>query len=203
MKERNNIYFGGPRRRLRDKKDLDLWRRACRGDANARDAVARIVAKLAGWRLRRLRLPLVEREDIEGSVQLTVLETMRARPETPRASLRSWLRFRVRAEATKHFRRRNWILTTEGSLDEHCQTVHRSPLSALVHTEFCQALAVCMARLPKKQRAALLSRDEHASTARTAIVFEHANPSTVRVRIYRSVRRLRSALAKRGHGPGE
>ena len=107
-------------------------------------------------------------------------------------------------------RRERWLLpmsamsrgtdgaAAERSLSERLPSADASPEDALLTRERRRDIAAALARLPERQRAVFVLSHVEGYTSREVSAMTGLNESTVRVHLFRAIRRLRSLLASSG-----
>jgi RNA polymerase sigma-70 factor, ECF subfamily len=83
----------------------------------------------------------------------------------------------------------------ERDLTERVASVGASPEDTLLARERRQQIASALARLPERQRAVFVLSHVEGCTSREVSALTGLNESTVRVHLFRAIRRLRSLLA--------
>ena len=105
-------------------------------------------------------------------------------------------------------RRERWLLpmtgtvttgadggTIERDLSDRAPSGGPSPEDALLTRERRQQIATALAKLPERQRAVFVLSHVEGCTSREVSALTGLNESTVRVHLFRAIRRLRSLLA--------
>jgi RNA polymerase sigma-70 factor, ECF subfamily len=95
-------------------------------------------------------------------------------------------------------RRERWIVPIEAAGESASVPVARglSPEAALLSRERRRALAVALAQLPERQRAVFVLSQIEGYSAREVGDITGLNESTVRVHLFRAIRRLRKLLTE-------
>jgi RNA polymerase sigma-70 factor (ECF subfamily) len=83
----------------------------------------------------------------------------------------------------------------ERDLTERVAATGQSPEEALLGRERRQAIATALARLPERQRAVFVLSHVEGRTSREVSALTGLNESTVRVHLFRAIRKLRTLLA--------
>jgi RNA polymerase sigma-70 factor (ECF subfamily) len=84
--------------------------------------------------------------------------------------------------------------SSERDLTERVASGGASPEEALLARERCQQIADALARLPERQRAVFVLSHVEGCTSREVSALTGLNESTVRVHLFRAIRKLRSLL---------
>jgi RNA polymerase sigma-70 factor (ECF subfamily) len=177
--------------------DADLAQRAVRGDS---DAFGELVNRHAAAARRLARTVLQNAEDADDAAQEAFLLAWRhigrydpARPFTP------WL-MRIVLNAAADLRRKRKVRTTE-QIPASALSPEASPEEETDRTFFRAHLKEALARLPERQRVAVVLFDSegygHADIAAMLGVPE----GTVRSDVFHARRALREALAPFKEGP--
>ena len=85
-------------------------------------------------------------------------------------------------------------------LTERVATAGPSPEEALLARERRRAIAAALARLPERQRAVFVLSHVEGYTSREVSALTGLNESTVRVHLFRAIRKLRTLLGPDGLG---
>jgi RNA polymerase sigma-70 factor (ECF subfamily) len=95
-------------------------------------------------------------------------------------------------------RRERWIVPIEDAGSAAPVAVSRglSPEAALLSRERRERLAAALAKLPERQRLVFLLSQSEGHTAREVSAMTGLNESTVRVHLFRAIRRLRRLLTE-------
>jgi RNA polymerase sigma-70 factor (ECF subfamily) len=105
-------------------------------------------------------------------------------------------------------RRQRWLLPAPEPAPGQADFTDRvagsgpSPEDQVLARERRQELAAALARLPERQRSVFLLSHYEGCTSREVSALTGLNESTVRVHLFRAIRRLRTLLTDAAHGGG-
>lgn len=155
------------------KSDDDLVALARAGDPRGLDAIhGRYARPLRAYATRTLRGREHEADDVVQDVFLYAHGALREADD--RLVLRPWLYWLTRNRCLDRLRRR-----PEAELEEHDATGHRDPLEEVSRREDLRRLVVDLARLPERQRSALVLRElEGLPHAEIASVLDISEPAS-------------------------
>lgn len=96
-------------------------------------------------------------------------------------------------------RRARWMVPMEGENgavepSASTQSSHRSPEAAALASERRKQIAAALAQLPERQRSVFMLSHWNGYTSREVSAMTGMNESTVRVHLFRAIRRLRAIL---------
>jgi RNA polymerase sigma-70 factor (ECF subfamily) len=103
-------------------------------------------------------------------------------------------------------RRQRWLvpapepLPGQPDFTDRVASIGPSPEDQVLARERRQKLAGALARLPERQRSVFLLSHYEGCTSREVSALTGLNESTVRVHLFRAIRRLRTLLADAAHG---
>ena len=105
-------------------------------------------------------------------------------------------------------RRERWLVsmpessTAQQDLTERTAGTGPSPEAQLLSRERRQQLAAALSKLPERQRSVFMLSHYEGCTSREVSALTGLNESTVRVHLFRAIRKLRTLLATDSQGPG-
>lgn len=159
--------------RLHRRSDEELVALARAGDPRGLDAIhGRYAKPLRAYAARTLRGREHDADDVVQDVFLYAHGALREADE--RLVLRPWLYWLTRNRCLDRLRRRS-----EAELEEHDATGHNDPLEEVARREDLRRLVVDLARLPERQRSALVLRElEGLPHAEIASVLDISEPAS-------------------------
>jgi RNA polymerase sigma factor (sigma-70 family) len=159
--------------RLHRRSDEELVALARAGDPRGLDAIhGRYARPLRAYAARTLRGREHEADDVVQDVFLYAHGALREADD--RLVLRPWLYWLTRNRCLDRLRRRS-----EAELEEHDATGHHDPLEEVARREDLRRLVADLARLPERQRSALVLRElEGMPHAEIASVLDISEPAS-------------------------
>lgn len=179
----------------------ELWHACTAGDADARDALARLAHSIAERELARRGARPSDRADLAQEAVRSALACIGSGLGAPK-DLGAFLKFRawgVLSDFRKRMRNRP---TTIEEL-EAVAADSAAPDRGLRAVELRDALDDCRARLAEEQRETLRLRYEAGLEADHVAELTRSNRNTVHVRVFRALAALRDCLRRKGFDSGE
>lgn len=180
-----------------------LWERARAGEPEARGALGQLAREVAERELRARRARPQELPDLVQETLRSTFAFLEQADEAPR-ELRAFLKFRAWGVLSDQRKmRRQPTLDDPTTLEQAPAHGHAAATSGLVGAELAAALEDCLERLGPEQRQAVEMRytgevDADPPAAQLSIA-----RSTLHVRVFRALEKLRECLGRKGWSAGD